>query len=50
MLRILMIGHIVAEAFWRAHLGKDAENLLGASGPHMVLDLYSDQRELRLLL
>jgi DNA-binding GntR family transcriptional regulator len=42
-----------AEAFWRAHLHTNAENLLGDSGPHTVLDLYSSllaRQELRLRL
>lgn len=42
-----------AEAFWRAHLQTNAENLLGDSGPHTVLDLYSSllaRQELRLRL
>jgi GntR family transcriptional repressor for pyruvate dehydrogenase complex len=42
-----------AEALWRRHLRTNAENLLSASGPHTVLDLYSDvqgRQELRLRL
>jgi DNA-binding FadR family transcriptional regulator len=42
-----------AEAFWRDHLRTNAENLLSASGPHTVLDLYNDiqaHQELRLRL
>jgi DNA-binding FadR family transcriptional regulator len=42
-----------AEAFWRAHLETNAANLLGDSGPHTVLDLYSKllaRQELRLRL
>lgn len=42
-----------AEAFWRAHLATNAANLLGDSGPHTVLDLYSNllaRQELRLRL
>jgi GntR family transcriptional repressor for pyruvate dehydrogenase complex len=42
-----------AEAFWRAHLETNAANLLGESGPHTVLDLYSNllaRQELRLRL
>lgn len=42
-----------AEEFWRAHLRTNAENLLAGSGPHTVLDLYSEpyaRQELRLRL
>jgi len=42
-----------AEAFWRTHLETNAENLLGDSGFHTVLDLYSNllaRQELRLRL
>jgi DNA-binding GntR family transcriptional regulator len=42
-----------AEAFWRTHLQTNAANLLGDSGPHTVLDLYSNllaRQELRLRL
>ncbi len=42
-----------AEEYWRAHLRTNAENLLGASGPHTVLELYENfegRRELRLRL
>jgi DNA-binding FadR family transcriptional regulator len=42
-----------AEAFWKAHLRTNAENLLGSSGPHTVLELYSNlqaRQELRLRL
>ena len=31
-----------AESFWRAHLQTNSDNLLGPSGPHTVLDLYSN--------
>jgi DNA-binding FadR family transcriptional regulator len=42
-----------AEAYWRDHLRTNAENLLSASGPHTVLDLYSNiqaRQELRFRL
>lgn len=42
-----------AEAFWRTHLETNAKNLLGDSGFHTVLDLYSNllaRQELRLRL
>jgi GntR family transcriptional regulator, transcriptional repressor for pyruvate dehydrogenase complex len=42
-----------AESFWRTHLETNAKNLLGDSGFHTVLDLYSNllaRQELRLRL